>query len=229
MPFPVISTVAKKMLLACTGFCLAGFISVHLAGNLLLLIGPESFNLYAHKLLSMGILLYAAEIILLSIFLIHLALAVYTQILNWRARPGSYLVTNYQGKPSRLTFSSRTMIWSGLIIITFTIIHVITFKYGPGINEGYWVISEGEKIRDLYRLVAESFQKEYYVIPYLAVMIILGLHLKHALWSGIHTLGATSPRTLPILYLISAVIAVAMGAGFFFLPLWLYFSGGALR
>ncbi len=226
MVFPWFSTVAKKIFLAVTGLCLAGFISVHLAGNLLLLIGPGPFNLYAHKLVSTGVLLYAAEIILISIFLLHLGLAVYIQVKNWMARPQSYYRTKHQGKPSRLTFSSRYMIWTGLVIIIFTVIHVITFKYGPGIEEGYFIDMDGEKVRDLYRLVAESFQKEYYVIPYLAVMIILGLHLKHALWSGIHSLGATSPRALPVLYLLSAVIGIALGAGFFFLPLWFYFSGG---
>jgi len=228
MDFPGFSTVAKKIFLAITGLCLAGFVSVHLAGNLLLLIGPGPFNLYAHKLVSMGVLLYAAEAILVSIFVIHLALALYTQISNWRARPGSYLKSKGQGTPSRMTISSRSMIWTGLVIITFTVIHVITFKYGPGISEGYYTMTDGEKIRDLYRLVAESFQKEYYVFPYLAVMVILGFHLKHAVWSGIHSLGATSPRILPVLYFISTVFAVALGAGFFILPLWFYFSGGTL-
>jgi succinate dehydrogenase cytochrome b subunit len=228
MIFPMFSSVAKKIFLAVTGLCLAGFISVHLAGNFLLLVGPGPFNLYAHKLVSLGVLLYVAEIILLSIFALHLSLAVYTQIVNWRARPQAYKKTRHQGETSRLTISSRSMIWTGLVIIIFTVIHVITFKYGPGLEEGYYTSLDGEKIRDLYRLVAESFQKEYYVIPYLAVMTVLGLHLKHALWSAIHTLGGTNPRVLPALYVLSTLAAIALGTGFFLLPLWFYFSGGTL-
>jgi len=229
MLFPVLSTVAKKIVLALTGLCLAGFISVHLAGNLLLLVGPDAFNLYAHKLLSLGALLYAVELILLSIFTLHLSLAVYNQIANWRARPMGYRKTTRQGKPSRLTLSSRSMILTGLVIITFTVIHVITFKYGPGVEDGYLTEIDGERVRDLYRLVVESFHKEYYVFPYLAVMVLLGLHLKHALWSGLHSLGCTSRRLLPAAYIISAIIAVALSAGFFLLPLWFYFFGGTLR
>ena len=114
------------------------------------------------------------------------------------------------------------------MIIIFTVIHVITFKYGPGTEEGYYTIIDGEKIRDLYRLVAESFQKESYVLPYLAVMAILGLHLKHALWSGIHSIGGTNPRLLPTLYVLSTIAAIALGTGFFLLPLWFYFSGGII-
>ena len=113
MLFPVFSTIAKKIFLAVTGLCLAGFICVHLAGNLLLFIGPGAFNLYAHKLFSLGPLLYLAEIILLCIFGLHFFLALYTQIVNWRARPESYRKTTRQGKPSRLTLSSRSMIWTG--------------------------------------------------------------------------------------------------------------------
>ncbi len=228
MDFPVFSTVAKKIFLAVTGLCLAGFILVHLAGNFLLYVGADAFNLYAHTLLSMGALLYAAEIILAAIFTVHLCLAVYIQVVNWKARPEGYKKTKYQGKPSRITISSRTMIWSGLIIIIFTVIHVITFKYGPGMEEGYVANLSGEDVRDLYRLVAESFSKEYYVFPYLAVMVVLGYHLKHALWSAIHTLGLTNPSILPVIYVLSTIAAIAFGAGFFLIPVWFYFLGGAL-
>jgi len=228
MDFPVLSTVAKKIFLAVTGLCLAGFLMVHLAGNFLLYVGADAFNLYAHTLMSMCSLLYVAEIVLAGIFAIHLCLAVYIQIVNWRARPERYKKTNYQGKPSRITISSRTMIWSGLIIIIFTVIHVITFKYGPGIEEGYVTNLNGEEVRDLYRLVAESFGKEYYVFSYLAVMVVLGYHLKHAIWSAIHTLGLTNPSLLPAIYFLSTVASVAFGAGFFLIPVWFYFLGGTL-
>lgn len=228
MDFPAFSTVAKKIFLAVTGLCLAGFIMVHLAGNFLLYVGADAFNLYAHTLLSMGTLLYVAEIILLTIFTVHLLLAVYIQAVNWMARPEGYRKTKHQGKPSRLTLSSRSMIWSGLVIIIFTVIHVITFKYGPGIEDGYLADINGEKVRDLYRLVAESFGKEYYVFPYLAVMVVLGFHLKHALWSAIHSLGLTNPRILPVIYVLSTLLAIALGTGFFLVPVWFYFFGGTL-
>lgn len=228
MDFPAFSTVAKKIFLAVTGLCLAGFIMVHLAGNFLLYVGADAFNLYAHTLLSMGALLYVAEIILLTIFTVHLLLAVYIQAVNWMARPEGYRKTKHQGKPSRLTLSSRSMIWSGLVIIIFTVIHVITFKYGPGIEDGYLADINGEKVRDLYRLVAESFGKEYYVFPYLAVMVVLGFHLKHALWSAIHSLGLTNPRILPVIYVLSTLLAIALGTGFFLVPVWFYFFGGTL-
>ena len=58
-----------------TGLCLCSFLVVHLAGNCLLYFGPAAFNTYAHALISSP-LLYPAEAVLLSIFLIHILLAI---------------------------------------------------------------------------------------------------------------------------------------------------------
>ena len=48
----VSSTVGTKVLIAITGLAMFVFLIGHLAGNLLLLVGPEAFNGYSHKLIS---------------------------------------------------------------------------------------------------------------------------------------------------------------------------------
>ena len=54
------STVGSKLLVAVTGISLVGFLIGHLAGNLLVFLGPETFNAYSHKLIS-NPLVYPAE------------------------------------------------------------------------------------------------------------------------------------------------------------------------
>lgn len=221
------STVAKKFLMALTGLALFLFICGHLAGNLLLFVSPEAFNRYSHRLISMGGVLYAVEILLLALFLLHVYTALVVTWNNWKARPARYAQTASRGEPSRLNLSSRTMIWSGVVILVFTVIHLITFKYGPGIAEGYVVYLDGEPVRDLYRLVAESFRSPLYSGWYVAAMIVLGLHLRHGFWSAVQSLGLHHPRWTPVIYSVGVAAAILLGFGFLFIPVW-FFLGGSL-
>jgi succinate dehydrogenase / fumarate reductase cytochrome b subunit len=221
------TTVGKKILMALTGLALVGFVCVHLAGNLLLYIGPEAFNLYAHKLMSMGALIYLAEAILASFFLVHMVSAVSVTLSNWKARPDKYSKSTGQGHSSRMNVSSKTMIWTGIILAIFTVIHLINFKFGPGIEQGYTYDLDGEQVRDLYRLVAESFTRETYVIPYVLCMLLLFSHLRHGFWSAFQSLGANHPRYMPVISAIGILIAIVVGIGFLVIPVWFYLGGAA--
>ena len=55
------SSVVKKQLVGITGLLLCGFLVTHLAGNFLLLVGPEAFNKYGHALTS-NPLIYVARL-----------------------------------------------------------------------------------------------------------------------------------------------------------------------
>jgi succinate dehydrogenase / fumarate reductase cytochrome b subunit len=225
--YAIWSTVGRKFLLALTGLSLFGFVCVHLAGNLLLYVGPDAFNTYAHRLMSLGGGLYAAELVLVGIFLVHMVSAVSTTWTNWKARPNSYAKTASKGSPSRMTISSKTMIWTGLTVLVFTVMHLITFKYGPGIDEGYVTQLDGEPARDLYRLVEESFSNELYVIIYVVVMILLGFHLRHGFWSAVQSLGLHHTRYTPIIYAVGVLAAIVLGFGFLAIPIWFYLGGAA--
>lgn len=221
------TTVAKKILMALTGLSLVIFVCVHLAGNLLLYVGPGAFNTYAHKLMSLGGLLYVAEAILAAFFLVHIGTGIWITLANWRARPDSYEVNVGQGHQSRMNISSKTMIWTGLAIAVFTVVHLINFKYGPGIEEGYTAVLDGETVRDLYRLVAESFMKEVYVIPYVLCMALFGYHIRHGFWSAFQSLGVNHPRYTPVIYGIGVLAAIILAVGFLLIPIWFYIGGAA--
>ncbi len=222
------STLARKILLAVSGLVLALFVVGHLGGNLLLFVSPETFNSYSNHLISLGPFLVVIELFLLGFFLIHFFTAVYTTWKNWRSRTDGYAVSESRGGPSRMTIASRTMIWSGLVILVFLIFHVLTFKYGPGIEQGYVTTIDGRQVRDLYRLVVESFGDTYYVIFYVVSMVFLGLHLSHGLWSAIQSLGGYQRRLTPIIYGLGFAAAIVFAVGFLVIPIWFYFGGGSL-
>ncbi len=229
MPFTktMVSTLGKKIFMGITGLALSGFIVVHLLGNLALL-NPDRdpFNKYAHFLLSLGTLLYVAEIILASVFLIHFIYAIYVTLGNWRARPQKYAKVKNAGHTSQKTLASISMIWTGLLIIVFTILHLLHFKYGEVIM---YTTADGAVIRDLYALVYQFFSNIWNVIFYVVVMVSLGVHVSHGVWSAFQSLGIDGQRFTRFAQGFGYVFAFVMGIGFLFLPVWIFIvTGGSL-
>ena len=223
------SSVGKKIFTGITGLSLCGFVLVHLAGNMTLLDSSgDMFNLYAHHLTSLGPLLYVAEAILVSIFVIHMIIGLSIFISKLRGRPVPYDVVTNAGGNSHKTISSTTMIYTGSLLLIFMVVHLINFKYGPY----YSTYIDGKEVRDLYRLVLETFAKEGYFIYYIVSMIFLGYHLRHGFWSAFQSLGMSHPVWTKPVYAIGVLFAVLIGFGFIFLPVWLYikanYPGGLL-
>ena len=221
------SSLGKKIFMGITGLMLSGFIIVHLIGNLALL-SPDRdpFNKYANFLThGLGNAIYFLELALVMVFLIHLVYAVYIQIGNWMARPTRYKVVNNAKHTSRKSWGSVTMIYTGVIIITFTILHLLHFKYGEIVM---YTTTDGQYIRDLYGLVYQFFGNIWNTIFYMVVMVLLGFHLSHGAWSAFQSLGINGKRFTPLVYGLGTVFAVVMAAGFILLPVWIYYlTGGA--
>ncbi len=224
------SSVGKKVLMAITGLGMIAFLLVHLAGNLTLLTGDsDRYNAYSHFLLGLGPLLYAFEIGLAALLLVHVVEGVAVWLDKRKARPDGYAESAPAGGPSRMTLSSRTMIWTGLLVLLFTAVHLKTFKFGPGIESGYVATVHGAKVRDLHRLVVEKFQGPGYVAFYVASMVFLGLHLRHGFWSAFQSLGIHHRRFTAWIYGFGVLLAVALAAGYLMIPVWIYFSRGEVR
>lgn len=222
------SQIGKKLLTGVTGIGLMLFIVGHLLGNLQLFIGPEMFNSYGHKLESLGPLLYLIELGLIAFFLSHAALGVSIYLKKKKAKPVTYAVQKSAGGASKQSASSKSMMVTGSIILLFTVMHVITFKYGPGVKEGYTQVINGVEVRDLYRLVVEKFTNPLYAFGYVAIMLLLGTHLRHGFWSAFQSLGTMNKKYSPAIYTLSAVFAAFIALGFLVLPLWIFFTKGGI-
>ncbi|NND71140.1 MAG: succinate dehydrogenase cytochrome b subunit [Rhodothermales bacterium] len=222
------SPIGRKVFTGVTGLGLTLFALAHMAGNLLYFSSdPNAYNKYGHKLAELGILLYIIEIGLVAFFVYHIFLGISIYLGKRKARPQNYEKYASAGKPSRQTLASRSMIITGLILFAFLILHILSFKYGPSVSDGYVVTVDGEEIRDLKRLMDEKFSTPLYAFGYPAVMILLAVHLRHGIWSAFQSLGATNPRLSPIIYTAGGIVAILLAIGFLVLPLSIYFSGGA--
>lgn len=135
------------------------FVITHLAGNLSLYKGDETtFNLYAQTLASWGWLLEVAEVGLVGLLVAHIALALVLKGSHRSARPVGYRMLQSKGGQSLSNRSSRNMIITGAVLLAFLVLHVWQFKFGPSESAGYVTEINGAQMRDLHRLVHETFQ-----------------------------------------------------------------------
>ena len=214
------SSIGKKIITGVTGLGLTLFVLFHVTGNLVLFTSNEAYNQLAHFINSLGFLLYLVEFILLGLVVFHAAIAISIYINKQQARPIDYQQLKSAGEPSKQSISSRTMIITGLILLVFLVSHILTFKFGAY----YPTVINGVEMRDLARLVIEKFQNPIYTFSYVGVMIFLGFHLRHGIWSAFQSLGAINTRLSPIIYTIALIIAALISVGFLVLPLAIYAS-----
>lgn len=213
------SSVGKKVLMALTGLAMVIFLIEHLSANLLLYSSnPEPYNEYSHFLLSLGSIIIIAEFILIAILLLHVMAAIFVTLGNWAARPKGYAKVKSAGPPSKKNLASTTMIYTGIIIFAFLVLHIMTFKFGTWYNS-----ASNPEVRDLHRLVVEVFQIPVYVIGYVAVMILIGFHLYHGFWSAFQSLGVNHPKYTPIINALGVIVALVVAVGFLGVPIWMYF------
>lgn len=219
------ASVAQKFIMALTGIGFVLFVITHLLGNLALYCSDGTkFNLYANALHELGGLLIIAELGLLGLLSLHVMLALALKFSHKMARDINYKVVESRGAPSKGTAGSRNMIVSGCIMLAFIIFHVWQFKFGPSESDGYVATIKGVEMRDLHRLVVETFQNPLYVLIYCISMITLFTHLRHGIWSAFQSLGVFCKKGLSdAVYKLAFVLAFIFAAGFFFIPVVIYF------
>jgi len=203
------TTVGKKAIMAVTGFMLFGFICGHLLGNLQIYLPPEHINHYAATLKSLPALLWGARITLLLAVGLHIWSSFQLWLLQRDARPINYV------KKANLnsTYASRTMLWSGPIILAFLIFHLLHFTFGTVHPGGPF------DEHNVYNNVVTGFQVWPVSLFYIVAMIMLCYHLYHGLWSMFQSLGFSHPVYTPWLQRFAKLFAILIAAGNISIPL----------
>jgi succinate dehydrogenase / fumarate reductase, cytochrome b subunit len=203
------STTGKKIVMAVTGAIMFGFVIVHMLGNLQVFEGPEKLNAYGAFLHSIGELLWPARIVLLIAIALHIIATVQLALRNKRARPIGY--SRKQAIAS--SYASRTMYWSGPIVLAFIIFHLLHLTAGY-IHPGAAYI-EG----DVYHNVVAGFQVWWVSVWYVFAICLLGQHLHHGLWSMFQSVGIHQPQHTAMLKKAAMVIAMLIVLGYVSIPI----------
>jgi succinate dehydrogenase / fumarate reductase cytochrome b subunit len=202
------TTVGKKAIMAVTGFILFGFVVGHLLGNLQIFEPPEKINHYAAFLRSVPNLLWTARITLLVSVILHIWSSWQLWLLQRAARPIGYV------KKANLnsTYASRTMLWSGPIILAFVIFHLLHLTFGTVHPGGPF------DEHNVYNNIVTGFQVWPVSLFYIIAMIMLCYHLYHGLWSMFQSLGFSHPVYTPWLQRLAKVVAILIAIGNISIP-----------
>jgi succinate dehydrogenase / fumarate reductase cytochrome b subunit len=186
------SAVGKKWAMAVTGIMLLGFVFIHMVGNLKAYLGPEDINHYGEWLreiavpaLPRTVFLWLLRGGLIAAFGIHMHAAWALTRMNHRARPTKY-ATNRDYIAAN--FASRTMRWTGIIVILFVIFHLADLTWGsanPDFVRG-----------NVYHNMVASFERVPVAIAYVVANLALAVHIFHGAWSLFASLGVSNPRLI---------------------------------
>ena len=188
------TAVGKKYVMAITGIIGIGFVITHMIGNLKVYLGVvdgrydiDVYGDYLREIL-VPILprtwfLWILRIVLIIALVLHLHAAYSLSVLNRKARPVKYQSSrDYQVA----NFASRTMRWTGIIVLLFLFWHLADLSWG-WVNPGY---VRGEA----YRNIDASLSRVPVAILYIVANIALGIHLFHGVWSLFQSIGVNNPR-----------------------------------
>ncbi len=203
------SSIGRKILMAVTGLVLISFVVGHLIGNLQVFQDPDHLNGYAQFLHNLGPLLWAARIGLLVCVVIHIWAATVLTLENRAARGAE----PYGVKQTiRATLASRTMRWTGLVVLAFIFYHLAHFTFGgadtknfkdnlkPYVMQheyrvaGFPVIGAGAKVPDVHSMVILGFQQPLISLFYIVAVGLLSFHLLHGFDSMFQSVGLRSSR-----------------------------------
>ena len=211
-PGLLVTTVARKVIMALTGVVLTGFVLIHMIGNLLLYQGPEALNHYGELLQSKPPLVWTARLVLLACVALHIWAATTLTLANWAARPVGYRKTAYEAS----TYASRTMRWGGPLLLLFIVYHLLHFTVGsvhPDFVRG-----------DVYHNVIIGFQNPLVAFFYALSMVALSLHLFHGVESMLQTLGLSHPKYNGLRKVIGVAYAAVVAVGNLSFPLSVFFG-----
>lgn len=206
----VCSSIGKKFLMALTGFALIGFVLGHLAGNLLVYLGPDALNAYAKGLKTQPTytFLWVARIGLLGVFGYHIVNGIMLTLQNKKARKTGY---RYNATIQASWFS-RTMAISGIFLLLFVLVHLAHFTFTL-FNPEYSELLDNENRHDVYAMVIDGFSNIYFAFFYIISMVFLWMHVGHGGSSAWQSLGLSNTRFLFLTEKIGPVVATLLLIG----------------
>ncbi|CAL2058744.1 succinate dehydrogenase cytochrome b subunit [Tenacibaculum sp. 190524A05c] len=216
------SSIGRKFAMALSALFLMVFLLQHFAINILSVFSADAFNEASHFMGTFWAVQYLLQPVLIFGVIFHFAMGFVLEIKNKSARTVKYAKNN---GAANSTWMSRNMIYSGLFILIFLVIHFIDFwipemntKYIQGDLSG---MHNGE-FRYFHEL-QEKFVPIWRVALYCLGFVFLALHLLHGFNSAFQSVGANNKYTKG-LKTFSKIYAIGLPLGFIIIALFHHFN-----
>ena len=217
------SSIGRKFAMALSALFLMFFLLQHFAINILSVFSPDAFNEASHFMGTFWAVQYVLQPVLIFGVIFHFAMGFVLEIKNNKARQVSYAKNNGSANS---TWMSRNMIWSGLVILAFIVLHFIDFwipeltvKYIDGDMTGL-LANGGYRY---YEELTHKFVNPLRVGAYVVAFVLLALHLLHGFNSAFQSVGANNKYTEGLKGF-SKIYAIGVPLGFIFIALFHHFN-----
>lgn len=216
------SSIGRKFAMALSAFFLMFFLLQHFAINVTSIFSADTFNELSHFMGTNPLVQYALQPVLILGVIFHFVMGFVLELKNKKARNVSYAKNNGGANSS---WMSRNMIYSGLFILIFMVIHFIDFWF-PELNtkfiEGDWSGMHNGEFRYFHEL-QEKFLAPWRVALYCIGFVFLALHLLHGFNSAFQSVGANNKYTKG-LKTFGKLYAILIPLGFIIIALFHHFN-----
>ncbi len=214
------SSIGRKVAMALSAFFLMFFLIIHLAVNITSVFSADVFNELSHFMGTNPLIQFALQPVLIFGVVFHFVMGFVLEVKNKKANGVSYARNN---GAANSTWMSRNMIYSGLAILAFIVLHFIDFWF-PELNtkyiQGDWSgIHEGVEGYRYFHELQEKFVPIWRVAAYVVAFILLGLHLAHGFTSAFQSMGVTAGRKKTLTSL-GKVYSIVIPLGFIVVALF---------
>ena len=217
------SSIGRKFAMALSAFFLMVFLLQHFSINILSVFSPDTFNEVSHFMGTFWVIQYLLQPVLIFGVIFHFIMGFILEIRNNKARQISYAKNNGSANSS---WMSRNMIWSGLAILAFIILHFIDFwfpeintKFIAGDMSGLVNPENADSGFRYYEELVHKFENPIRVVAYVIAFVFLALHLLHGFNSAFQSVGANNKYTKGLMTF-SKIYAIGIPAGFIFIAIY---------
>ncbi|WP_299556777.1 succinate dehydrogenase cytochrome b subunit [Seonamhaeicola sp.] len=187
------SSIGRKVAMALSAFFLMFFLIIHLAVNITSIFSEDLFNQLSHFMGTNPAVQFALQPVLIFGVVFHFVMGFVLELRNRKAIGVSYAKNN---GAANSTWMSRNMIYSGLVILAFLVLHFIDF-WIPEINVKY-IQGDMSGMHDgefrYFHELQHKFLSPLRVGAYVVSFILLALHLLHGFTSAFQSMGSTAGR-----------------------------------
>jgi len=218
------SSIGRKFAMAISAFFLMFFLLQHFVINITSIFPDHgaTFNNLSHFMGTNPFIQYAMQPVLIFGVVFHFVMGFVLEIKNRNAQKVSYAQNN---GAANSTWMSRNMIWSGLAILAFVVLHFIDFWF-PELNtkfiQGDWSGLHNGELRYFHEL-QEKFHNPARVGAYVGAFAFLAMHLLHGFNSAFQSMGANNKYTKG-LKTFGKLYAILIPVGFMIIALFHHFN-----
>ncbi|WP_258104408.1 succinate dehydrogenase cytochrome b subunit [Marinoscillum sp. MHG1-6] len=207
------SSIGRKFAMALSALFLVFFLLMHLTTNMLSVFSANAFNEASHFMGTNPVVQFLLQPVLIAAVVFHFVMGFILEAKNKAARPVKYAKKD----TGNATWISQNMIYSGLVILAFLVLHFIDF-WVPEMNYKY--IEQLPAVTDrYYGELVHKFQNPVRVVAYVIAFVLLSLHLLHGFQSSLQSSGINNKFT-PGIKKFTEIYAIAIPLGFVLIAIY---------